>query len=99
MEKRLEGQDGRLRELREHSVLTQLELAEMSGVHFTTISKLEAGTATARPSTIRKLAKALNVSPQYLKGLTDEPVSSGRPGMLSVAVGAMALVSSLSPLL
>ena len=94
----LEGKDGRLREARDRNVLTQFELAEISSVHFTTISKLEAGTARARPSTIRKLAKALGVSPQYLKGLTDEPASRDGSAMLGAAAAVLAQFSSFSTL-
>jgi transcriptional regulator with XRE-family HTH domain len=78
----LEGRGGRLREQRERNILTLQELSELSGIHYTTISKLEAGVATARPSTVRKLAKALGVTPQYLRGISDHPLSedtSGRP--------------------
>ena len=88
----LEGKDGRLRDARERNILTQAELAELSGVHWTTISKLEAGVATARPSTIRKLSKALGVTPQYLKGLTDDPVPDHSGGPLGMAVTAGAAV-------
>ncbi|MDQ3362928.1 MAG: helix-turn-helix domain-containing protein [Actinomycetota bacterium] len=43
------------------------ELAEIAGVSKDTIWRLESGTGTnAHPSTIRKLAKALNVDPQQL---------------------------------
>ncbi len=80
MVNKLEGKDGRLRDTRERNILTQMELAEISGVHHTTLSRLEAGTVTARPSTIRKLAKALGVTPQYLKGLTDDPTSHDSSG-------------------
>ncbi len=94
----MEGKEGRLRDTRERNILTQQELAKLSGVHWTTVSKLEAGIATARPSTIRKLAKALGVTPQYLKGLTDEPLSKdssggGAPHDLAVAA-TMALLST-----
>jgi transcriptional regulator with XRE-family HTH domain len=58
----------RLRELREARVLTLRELADESGVHYTSIARIETETATKpHPSTIRKLAKALRVSPEYLK--------------------------------
>ncbi len=76
----LEGQDGRLRDTRQRNFLTQKELAQMSGVHFTSINKLERGVSKARASTVRKLAKALGVTPQYLAGLTDEPLSKDSSG-------------------
>ena len=76
----LEGQDGRLRDTRQRNFLTQKELAQMSGLHFTSINKLERGVSKARASTVRKLAKALGVTPQYLAGLTDEPLSKDSSG-------------------
>jgi transcriptional regulator with XRE-family HTH domain len=55
----------RLKAIRDRRLLTQDELAEKSGVHYTTISKIENG-GTARQSTVRKLAKALEVEPTEL---------------------------------
>jgi len=63
----------RLKELRGRRILTQRELQELSGVHYTTIAKLEQNQAEARPSTIRKLAAALGVTPEYLAGVEDGP--------------------------
>ena len=80
MAQALEGQDGRLRDTRQRNFLTQKELAQMSGVHFTSINKLERGVSKARASTVRKLANALGVTPQYLAGLTDEPLSKDSSG-------------------
>jgi transcriptional regulator with XRE-family HTH domain len=66
----------RLKQLREEAVLTVHELAEASGVSDDTISKIENGQRVARPSTLRKLAGALNVSPQELRrpAKVEEPV-------------------------
>ena len=52
-----------LRELRERAVITQAELAKLAGVTAATISDLETGKRKPRPSTVRKLAKALKVRP------------------------------------
>ncbi len=57
----------RLKQLREDAVLTVHELAKTSGVSDDTISKIENGQRVARPSTLRKLARALDVSPQELR--------------------------------
>jgi transcriptional regulator with XRE-family HTH domain len=57
----------RLKQLREEAVLTVHELGEASGVSDDTISKIENGQRVARPSTLRKLAGALDVSPQELR--------------------------------
>ncbi len=56
----------RLRELREEAVLTVRELSKLSGVSEDTITKIENGHRKARPSTIRKLAKVLNIDPRVL---------------------------------
>ena len=56
----------RLRELREWASLSQMELAERSGVSRATIADLELGKRGARPKTRRKLAKALGVEPWEL---------------------------------
>ena len=53
----------RIRALRRERVLTIRELAEKAGVSKTTTSNLEQGQADAYPSTIRKLAAALEVEP------------------------------------
>lgn len=56
----------KVKELREMQVLSVRELAEAAGVSKTTVSNIENGHAKAYPSTIRKLAKALQVEPQEL---------------------------------
>jgi transcriptional regulator with XRE-family HTH domain len=66
---------GRLRELREEAVLTVRELSALSGVSEDTITKIENGHRKARPSTVRKLAKALDVEPQELVAPKDVVVS------------------------
>lgn len=57
----------KLKELRSEKVLTLRELSEESGVTLNTIWRLESGySKSARPSTIRKLAKALDIEPSEL---------------------------------
>jgi transcriptional regulator with XRE-family HTH domain len=61
--------DRKLHALEVHRVwagLTQEELAKRSGVARNTISRLESGLHPARPSTARKLAQALGVTPKDL---------------------------------
>jgi len=69
----------RLKQLREDAVLTVHELAKASGVSDDTISKIENGQRVARPATLRKLASALDVSPQELRrpAKVEEPVPLG----------------------
>jgi DNA-binding XRE family transcriptional regulator len=56
----------RLKELRERAVLTQAELAQLSGVSRVTIARAEVGLVSPHPSTVRKLAKVLGVRAQDL---------------------------------
>lgn len=56
----------KLKSLREERVLTLRELGEKAGVSKDTIWRLEHGRGGAYPSTIRKLARALEVEPQEL---------------------------------
>ena len=55
-----------LKALRRKHVLTVRELADKAGVSKTTISNIENGQGEAYPSTIRKLARALEVEPGEL---------------------------------
>jgi transcriptional regulator with XRE-family HTH domain len=61
----------RLAELRERRALTLRELSAMSGVAADTINQIELGHRKPRPSTLRKLAKALNIEPQELTAPKD----------------------------
>jgi transcriptional regulator with XRE-family HTH domain len=58
----------KLRQLREHEALTQQELAERAGLTVNAISRIEQEKASARPSTVRKLAEAFGVHPSELTG-------------------------------
>ena len=56
----------RLKEWRERRLLTQAELAERVEVTVGTINRIERGVHEPRFSTIRKLAAALDVTPDDL---------------------------------
>lgn len=59
-----------LREARERLGITQEEVAHRSGVHATEVSRMEAGKRDPKISTLRRLAKAVEVTPgQLLDGL------------------------------
>ena len=60
-----------LRRIRQRRLLTQEELAKKSGVGVTTVIRIEAG-QEARISTLRKLAAALEVTPDELIDLGTE---------------------------
>jgi excisionase family DNA binding protein len=55
----------RLRQAREATGLTQLELAERSGLTHEAISNLERGRRAPLASTVRRLAQALAIAPTY----------------------------------
>lgn len=56
----------KLKRLREERVLSQRELARISGLTHATVWRLENGSTEARPATIRKLAGVLEVEPAEL---------------------------------
>lgn len=63
----------RLREARKEKKLTQGELGTLLGVEKSTISKYEVGTNSVDVETLVKLCIKLDVSADYLLGLSDHP--------------------------
>jgi len=57
----------RLKDIRQRQALSMRDLTERSGVTATTIVRAEKG-LDVYPTTVRKLAKALSVSPAELRG-------------------------------
>jgi transcriptional regulator with XRE-family HTH domain len=55
-----------LRQWRTKAALSQADLAKISGVERATIARIEGGSQTPRPSTLRKLAAALGIEPSQL---------------------------------
>jgi transcriptional regulator with XRE-family HTH domain len=69
MERFVEVDGARLRELRRRRMLSLRELEQRSGVAFDNINKLENEKRRAQPRTLRKLAEALGVEPlELMKG-------------------------------
>ena len=58
----------RLKTLRIRRALTQHELAERAGISGNALNRIELNKAEPHMSTLRKLAKALNVDPTELLG-------------------------------
>ena len=58
----------RLREWRRRRALSQRELAALAGIQQATVARLELGAQQPHPRTIRRLAKALDVSFDELQG-------------------------------
>ena len=65
--------------IREKRGLTQSDVAELTGLKIQNISRLETDAREhARSDTLIRLAQALDVSTDYLLGLTDEPILSNK---------------------
>ena len=62
----------RLRAIRTGIPMSMRELAKASGVALSTVEAIEHGRQSARPSTVRALARALNVTPQHLMAKGDD---------------------------
>jgi transcriptional regulator with XRE-family HTH domain len=61
----------KLRELRADRAYSARELAEIIGVHYRTILRLENNQGGAHPRTVRRLAEALGVEPKELRSGVD----------------------------
>ncbi len=72
----MDGVGARLRLARQRKAWSLNDLAQSSGVMVATLSRLENGKQEARPSTIRKLAAALDVDPGWL--LVGDQVEMGK---------------------
>ena len=69
----LEGFAQRLRELRKSMNLSQTELGQLAGLHYTHIGRFERGTSRPGGDTLMRLANALGVTSDYLlDGATHE---------------------------
>ena len=72
-----EGFQKRLKELRLEKNLSQTELGDMIGVHYTHIGRYERGLSIPKSATMRRLAEALGVTTDYLfEGKMDEVAKS-----------------------
>jgi transcriptional regulator with XRE-family HTH domain len=70
----------RLRVARAYKGWSQTELAKKAGLNNVQLSKLERGiTKEILGTTLRRLCESLDVSPQYLLGMTDEMQSEQTP--------------------
>ena len=68
-----DGFSERLRTLRKQKNLSQTELGQLAGLHYTHIGRFERGTSRPGSDTLKRLADALGVSGDYLlEGATEE---------------------------
>jgi transcriptional regulator with XRE-family HTH domain len=63
----------RLRQHRRSLGLNQTELAERTGIPYQVISRIEHGHQSIYIERLAELAHTLNISADYLMGLTDDP--------------------------
>ncbi len=61
----------RVREVREGRALTQQEVARRAGLAMDAVSRIENGYRKPRPSTLQRLAEALDVAVERLTGAMD----------------------------
>jgi len=74
----------RLRVARAYKGWSQTELAKKAGINNVQLSKLERGiTKEILGTTLRRLCEALDVSPQYLLGMTDDMESEQVPAAVA----------------
>jgi transcriptional regulator with XRE-family HTH domain len=66
MAETLEGFAQRLRELRKNKNLSQTELGQLAGLHYTHIGRFERGTSRPSGDTLKRVADALGVTSDYL---------------------------------
>jgi transcriptional regulator with XRE-family HTH domain len=62
-----------LQEWRKRRGLSLRKLGDVSGVHFLSLARIEAGRLDPQLSTILKLCKALRITPNQLIGVASKP--------------------------
>jgi transcriptional regulator with XRE-family HTH domain len=63
----------RVKETRERRGLSQQELADRTGIHVQQVYRIENAKSVPTADTLARLARELDVSADYLLGLTDDP--------------------------
>jgi len=86
----MEQKINRLKQLRWDMGITQKQLAEATGIGYSTIQSYEQGASIPSDQYTRKLSQFFNVSEPYLKGESDDP---GREGALEKKIDAVAEVN------
>jgi len=73
MAEKLDGFAERIKALRKQKNLSQTELGQLAGLHYTHIGRFERGASRPSGDTLKRLADALGVTSDYLlEGSTDE---------------------------
>lgn len=84
-----------LKRFRQSLKLTQRQLAEKIGVPYQSYQTYEYGTATPSAKVIIKIAKAFDVSADYLLGLSDEPRPPDTASLVKAITDAQEILSSV----
>jgi transcriptional regulator with XRE-family HTH domain len=72
-----DGFPSRLRELRRQRNLSQTELGQLVGIHYTHVGRYERGVSRPSAATLMRLADALGVSGDYLiEGAADDQANA-----------------------
>nr|DAM13491.1 MAG TPA: helix-turn-helix domain protein [Caudoviricetes sp.] len=71
-----------IQSLREEKNMTQKELADKINISYSVMNRIESGERPARDEEIKKIAKALDVSSDYLLGITGAKDSSDEKSKL-----------------
>jgi transcriptional regulator with XRE-family HTH domain len=75
----------RIRDERRRFAINQMELAELAGLHFTNLGKIERGQANPSLHTILCIAAALNLNPAVLLDGLSADMLPTRPHKVTVA--------------
>jgi transcriptional regulator with XRE-family HTH domain len=77
---RNQGFSLRLKELRKQKQLSQTQLGELIGIHYTHIGRYERGTSMPNSETLKRLAETLGVTGDYLLEGSEDNVARARLG-------------------
>ena len=75
---RNQGFSERLRDLRKQRQLSQTQLGEQIGIHYTHVGRYERGTSMPNSETLKRLAEALGVTGDYLLDGASDIVARAR---------------------
>ena len=75
---RNQGFADRLRELRKQKELSQTELGERIGIHYTHVGRYERGTSMPNSETLKRIAETLGVTGDYLLDGASDTVARAR---------------------
>ncbi len=75
---RNQGFADRLRDLRKQKQLSQTQLGELIGIHYTHVGRYERGTSMPNSDTLKRLAETLGVTGDYLLNGANDTIARAR---------------------